>query len=371
MEESRLHWAVLLALGLLCVQCGTESGEAKRITGDPCSWGSQCEGAVCLNESQGGEPTGWAAGMCTSLCKEGQCASGQTCTDLTDAPYCLQDCTAEQSDHCREGYLCHSKLNVCFPDCRQVDFCPDDFVCTASGECEYEWPATSEAVLGAPCTDDQGCGTDWCIAAEDANGPTGWTDGMCTQPCPDAVCPDGFGCLLLDEKAWCLPACEGVGCREGYVCQPDTNLCLPDCNQGWECGQGYVCAPDGICKYQWPQLAPIGAPCSEHANCVSGWCLFDQKPDGQPSGWVGGTCSLPCGAGCPPPTKCAVLATEGLCLQPCFGPPDSLDCRPEYVCDPDYKVCLPNCHNDGWECGPNFVCTMMGICKPPGPGPGG
>lgn len=252
---------LVVMLAMLAFGCGSVAGdpEGDRPTGDPCSWGAQCEGGVCINEEQAGLETGWAGGMCTSLCSQGQCGPGQNCVDLTDAPYCLPACTANLDSHCREGYVCHSLYQVCFPDCRMVDFCIEGYVCSGAGECVFDWPL----------------------------------------------------------------------------------------------------------------LTPVGGPCQEHADCASGWCLFESGPDSQPTGWQGGTCSLPCGAGCPPGTSCAVLAGAGWCLQPCMGPPDSPACREDYICDPDYHVCLPDCRNDGWECGPNFKCNMMGVCVPPGgPGPG-
>src|SRR5437879_3981168 len=75
-------------------------------------------------------------------------------------------------------------------------------------------------------------------------------------------------------------------------------------------------------------LAPVGAACSDNAQCATGFCghsgLFVSIP--------GGYCTLDCSAGkgiCPAGSFCAPLNNVGnFCLSDC--PPDP--CRSGYVC---------------------------------------
>ena len=363
----------LLAMLALCVTCGEPAVETYRATGEACEWGIQCDGEVCITQMQGQDYSGWKDGMCTRLCSDGVCYDQEVCVDLSDGRYCLPDCVLDSGKEvkCREGYVCHSLYGACYPDCHEFGNCPDGYECNLDGECEFQWPA--RVPLGQPCNLDSECDSGWCIAPTDDDGFTGWTKGVCTAPCPDGSCVDDFQCVALDGKAFCLPACgPEAPCREGYACNPQTKACLPNCqNPGWDCGDGFNCNPEGICQYNWPQLTPIGGPCDEDFDCAAGWCIEESNDEGQPTGWVDGNCMVPCGPmkACPPQSSCMVLMGNGFCLPACFGPPQSPDCREDYVCDPDFHVCLPNCHNHGWSCGPQFVCQQDGTCmspKPPG-----
>jgi len=168
-----------------------------------------------------------------------------------DGRYCLPECTPESVSTCRENYLCHSLLKVCYPDCRAGMGCAEGFLCGDNGECTFDWPVLN--AIGDPCQTTSDCVTNWCLPATDDDGETGWTGGTCTVPCGPAPpgCPPGTGCMIMEGEAYCLLHCVGPPtgdqCREGYVCDPDVHLCLPDCNDGFPCGEQLECKPNGVC----------------------------------------------------------------------------------------------------------------------------
>jgi len=357
---------IAVCAGVLCVAaaCGSgERAEALRPTGDPCSWGMQCEGGMCIAESVGSTRTGFSDGTCTELCIEQPCSVGDVCVDLRDGLYCLPACGGE-SGECRPGYVCHSLLGACFPSCKNTG-CPGGMQCLPEGECGYE--AATLTVLGGPCAGDSECQTGYCVTAFSGGEFTGWHSGMCVQPCTDDGCPDGSEPVVLGQEPWCLPAClPDAPCREGYVCSPVAQACLPDCTLGWMCGEGYLCMADGTCQVDWAELNPLGGPCDADFDCASGWCA-EETEVGVPTGWKGGMCTLPCGAGCPLGTGCMVFLGEGICMPVCPpGSPPSSGCRDGYICDPYVHMCLPDCRNEGWDCGDHFNCNGMGVCIPAG-----
>ena len=316
--------------------------------GHPCQWDIDCESGLCLPEYSAGEQTGWTDGMCTSFCPAGDCAEGTTCVRLCDGNYCLPTC--EDSAHCRPGYVC-TESGACLPDCRSGFDC-GEFECSEEGQCLP--PSCDLGLLGAPCASDARCDSGVCFESTDDDGPTGWTDGMCTEPCTEN-CPGK--CVVIDSTAWCLPACEdSASCRSGYLCD-DSGACLPDCRLGWDCGDGYVCGDDGRCEVDTSNLASFGEPCTADHTCETGVCFEETDEDGA-TGWIDGICARPCTDSCP--GGCVVLDGEPWCLPSCAT---ADDCRTGYVCSDDSSVCLPDCRLD-WDCGDDYICADDGQCEP-------
>jgi hypothetical protein len=224
---------------------------------------------------------------------------------------------------------------------------------------------------GSSCAWGRQCAGRVCIGAHLGGRDTGWTGGMCTERCLDGNCPAGQVCADLGDGLYCLPGCAAAAdCREAYVCNPVLGACLPDCTLGWDCGDDFLCGGDGLCVVDWPELAPVGGPCDQDADCSDGWCL-EETGGGAPTGWSGGACTVPCGPGglCPAAAGCMVLEGEGWCLPRCQGPGGPA-CRDGYVCDPFMHVCVPSCQNAGWDCGEIYPCREDGVCGLPAP-PGG
>jgi hypothetical protein len=81
-----------------------------------------------------------------------------------------------------------------------------------------------------------------------------------------------------------------------------------------------------------PDLAkgePIGGPCTTNGDCAMGVCVP----------FPGGYCSEPCAnSACPSGATCVTSGQTSACLAACAR---ATDCRPGYVCDPTYYVCVP------------------------------
>jgi hypothetical protein len=349
----------LLLSALLSISCGSDSTDSQP-TGASCTFGMQCEGEVCITEFAGSLFTGWPDGMCTDTCAHGTCSEDSVCSDLGDGLYCLPACTS--IDDCRSGYVCHQHYKACYPHCKQIG-CQEGWLCSQDGQCHFNY---SLSPSGFSCSSDSDCTTGACLPALIDGEFTGWHGGMCFAYCTSTGCDEDSTCVILDEIPYCLPTCTSQStCREGYICSTSHGACLPDCSLGWDCGPGFLCLADGSCAVDWPELQEVGEPCKLDAECITGWCL-EAESDSQSTGWESGTCTIPCGPGgqCPTGSKCMVLDEEGWCLPNCFGPPDSPDCRDQYICDPFTHVCLPNCHNDGWDCTNQYNCNPQGVCAP-------
>ncbi len=353
-----------LGLAVMVLGACGDGWSENRQDGLECRWGAQCDGQVCLTSTLAGVPTGWEGGMCTRLCSTGVCPQDESCTNLGDGLYCLPKC--ENGQECRSGYVCDNRLEVCLPSC-VVAGCPQGYACDEAGLCQFDWSGLGD--VGQECDGDAECRSGFCIPSMEGGVFTGWTGGMCTDVCGGKECPQGASCVILSGEPWCLPSCgPELGCREGYVCRDDWQACLPDCTLGWLCGEGFLCMADGKCEVILPELAPVGSGCGVDSDCADGWCLEEVDPQMGPTGWVGGSCSMPCGAGigCSAGTACVVLEAAGWCLPPC-GAMGQPECREGYVCDPYLHACLPNCANEGWSCGMQYTCRSDGVCGTPFP----
>ncbi len=354
--------ALSFAVSFLGFGCGNAGN---RVAGEACGFDNQCEGGVCIPESLNGEFTGWPGGLCTSPCLDGACPDGQVCQSLDGWLYCLPGCT--ESADCRADYVCNADAGACYPDCRVSLNCPEGLRCGEDGACT----ATLEdaALIGSTCAADYQCASGICFEARDTQAGYAWYGGMCVEPAKAAGCPEGSTGVKLDEGVYCLPDCnQTLPCRDHFVCSEDAGVCLPDCRSGFVCGEDYACSKEGDCRYDWPELNPLGSPCDGVEQCQSGWCLGGMDPAPDPA-WSGGMCSHPCLApgDCEASFGCLPMQGQGFCLPQCT--PGSSSCRSGYVCDPDVRLCLPNC-NKGWNCGPYLECGPDGVCHHKGPMPG-
>jgi hypothetical protein len=360
MSRVRLLAVSLVATSLLACPSGLRTVA----DGQPCDWNEQCAGGVCLPATSDGTATGWTGGTCTRPCVDSACNPDEVCVDLGGAGACLPRCLSADGGEtaCRSGYICNPTAGTCLPDCRNGWSCGELYTCQADGTCGL--PAGDAGTVGAPCTGDVDCTSGICFAETENGAATGWTGGSCAAVCDgDGGCVNGGACAVLSGKPWCLESCgDGSVCREGYVCDTAFGTCLPDCHTtGWSCGTGFACTADGQCEVAASTLAAVGAPCTAASDCASGIC-FAQTEDGGPTGWTGGTCADVCVDGVCSSGACSVLSDQTWCLEACTT---DTDCRTDYVCDPDYKSCLPNCENAGWSCGSSLTCSTTGHCVVP------
>ena len=92
---------------------------------------------------------------------------------------------------------------------------------------------------GGPCQLPEDCEVGECLP--DLPG------GLCLAGCArDADCGPGAHCLALQDGNYCFEDCAG-GCREGWVCYADDDICYPACEFSG-CAEGYVCGREGFCE---------------------------------------------------------------------------------------------------------------------------
>jgi MYXO-CTERM domain-containing protein len=165
--------------------------------------------------------------LCDPKCSgESQfCPAGSTCTPVGPSSICIpQDCTA---GGCPPGGTC--KNGLCVPACDTI-VCPTGQVCE-DGQC-------LDPCMGVQCPSPQIC-----------------QQGKCAPPC--ACFAQDIGCSSLSgtvcDKAAnmgggaCVPpACVGMTCDPGKVCNPINGVCVDICN-GVMCPVGQKCVSGGGC----------------------------------------------------------------------------------------------------------------------------
>ena len=184
------------------------------------------------------------------------CPAGASCAPTPSGNLCVpQNCT---DGSCLAGGVC--KDGVCVPACTTV-VCPSGQVCQ-DGQC-------LDACQGVQCPVGQAC-----------------KDGVCTFPCAcfagDTGCAGGNVCDKMGSATCVPPACVGVVCDPGQVCNPINGACADICN-GVMCPQGQVCAPPGGCVPVCDtKTCPMGLVCNpqtgacEDTSCGNITCFPPQ-----------------------------------------------------------------------------------------------
>jgi hypothetical protein len=244
------------------------------------------------------------------------CGDGATCVDLdgagSGAPLCLKTC--ENDGSCRMGYVCEGAwfgaslpAKSCVPGTR------------------------ADVAVGAACANAGACPPSWfCLRPQD-----GFPDGYCTRSCGQ----------------------QGPSCPGDAFCQVNFGVCLDGCSEPSQCRQPrYTChnrmfgAPlaQSTCV-PFTAAAHIGDPCQTFSDCtLGGFCIEATNDQGEPTGFTGGYCSLPCGAAgapaCPEGSLCQSFGPNAaVCLDECAM---NADCRANqgYVCRtfaPTRLACFP------------------------------
>lgn len=236
---------------------------------------------------------------------------------------------------------------------------------------------TGSGTIGDSCKEKSDCTSKFCFLETYDGEFSGWQDGYCSNECSaDKDCGSGASCRELEDGYYCLSLCTSAeNCREGYICDIDWQVCVPDCRlkTDW-CPQGYVCGEDGSCIDE--ALANIekasknlGDPCIVNWECISDYCIPEKNEEDVFTGWSEGFCSKICRGDldCDTGNVCRPIGEERICLTTCSS---NQECRNGYVCDMMGRMCLPDCRL-GWSCGENLTCMQQdGLCRPEG-GPGG
>ena len=315
------EWLVILSGVLGCmVPHGARAGSA---SGAPCSDGSMCASAICVDgvccdtlcdglcercDGVAAVPAGTCGLIPSGLdpqteCPEvGQCdtvcdgAGGCSVLQCPDGEPCTEDLSCV-SGQCVDGFCCDSACSGTCVACNLVgvegscvpipsgtdpqEDCPDSGGCVST--CA-PFSACSEFCgnLGAPCSDLLECDTLLCVDSVCCNSAC---DGVCEtcaesglaglcQPVPAGEDPAG-DCPAVDG---CVGGCDGLGaCRRcsdaGGPCDSDGECRSSICSEGVCCDR--LC--DGVC--QGCDVEGLVGVCSPEpdgtdpdGDCLSGVC---------------------------------------------------------------------------------------------------
>lgn len=335
-------------------------------------------GAACMDSSECGDgpPSGVCVdGACRPGCGavEGTCRGDRQCADdgfCVVAPRC-----ATQGDCGHPDYNCIDQRCVRRCDRPYGYPCHGDSTCDAFGRC-------TGLGVGAACTDDDACGTGYCLIL--GSPPV---ESYCTRPCAaTSDCPLDFTCARVDGAKQCVRETSFSGSQmldtpTGGACTAMVNTCQSQlCSTGdfclERCSRDENCDPfdlDCVTIELDTQNGTIflnacvtnggfavGQSCLNNDQCQSGLCNRYTEQ-----------CAKPCcsGADCAAGDICTVydLATAlplTVCLTP--GAPGTLEygaaCNNNTACrsglcvpvDPDNqagpKACTTYCCDD-FDCG--------------------
>lgn len=349
MTRRALHWAPILAAGVLVLAACGDITVAGDVPAGCCSEDEQCEdGARCLR------PSTATYGVCAATPGEGRCFD--------------------------DG------------DCEGGDLCADAVVCACGAECEPS-PGTCEGSDGC-CTSDDDCGDDQVCRGGDPDGggcaPAPdigecYTDEDCG---PGIVCEGAVICGCAEKCLITLGECNvsrdccmlDTDCGPDRICRGrnalgDDGTCVPllgegqcfeldDCGPDTFCEGGSVCGCTEECAIAMGSCEPVGPAC----------CAGDSECTGDqvcalPSTMTDGRCVAPAAEGecwssseCAPSESCINMMTCG-CL-PCQMPEMPGVCLEESGCCGGDTDCPP-----GWVCRGQNENEGAGACAP-GPPPG-
>ena len=352
--------------------------------------GEPCNGVTCVAQdamqcglytcSGGGELGDECAVVC-DVEDDGKCIDAAHC----DASHCLPDLADGQvcdeasdcaSGHCQNGFCCP------FGDCcRMASDCPT--FGTRAPVCDN--PTACQGTRGeAVCNSNYVCGTDGVEQDDSACGPIVVADDCglyrevhCTggrnqsdPPCP-TTCHGHADC---DDVAWCDPVSDTCApdLDDGESCGDDDERCRSGhCQNGFCCASGDCCATAQDCpgRYSTPPTCPSPEACDGEADvavCTDSTCHTAQHVDDDSA--CGPTVIADdCGAYRSIYCTGASTQTAPHCPTSCTG--DS-ECDSDAYCDGGH-ACVPDepdggsCSDDG-ECQSghcnNGHCCASGMC---------
>ncbi len=301
------------------------------------------------------------AGQVGSPCPDGGgCVSPNKCITQPVAggppvQFCTRGCPTGVGHMCEVPLVCQSSTA---------------FTPSFDGACLR--PLTAVTQVGAPCSDDNMCGSSsgLCQRPEPkGNGNTFWYGGYCWQDCSPSrgPCPPGSTCNQLGNVNMCLLSCR-VGfadCRPGYACANTSQggVCVPRCEFNDDCISGFACRVcDGLCVSVNNPAQP-GDVCTDDGDCGLGQTCIRVSASSDVR-----MCSQACGLGCqmcPGNSTCHPVPTAGnqfFCLRNCSGP---ATCPVGLVCSnlATGRACLPPCQSDR-DCAVGTICDL-GSCTVP------
>lgn len=175
---------------------------------------------------------------------------------------------------CRDGKLaCVQQVEAREETCNGLDddcdgevdngaTCPGDQICHRGACVPRCYPGEFACFHGTVC--DEGVCVEPACKGVRCSGGSVCEDGECKAPCDGVTCPAGKVCRLGS----CVDPCEGVSCDPGQVC--DGGACRPMCGC-LPCEGGLSCASDGRCVE--PGCEDLS--CEAGTHCRAGVCVDD------------------------------------------------------------------------------------------------
>jgi Putative metal-binding motif len=208
---------------------------------------------------------------------------------------------------CPTNLYCYQSL--CLPTCDKGEFkCPTGSTCETTDVASLCVPndcTTGGCPPGSVCDPN----TKTCKPACDGVVcPIGQVcqDGSCVDPCSNVKCPSPKECIAGECKPPCSCFAGDAGCPSGLVCDKGgSDQCVPAACQGVSCASGQHCNDAGQCVGMCDGVVcPQGQKCDDTNGCV-GLCDGVSCPSGQSCDPATGTCTdTSCTPACSPPTMC-------------------------------------------------------------------
>lgn len=282
-----------------------DPGDGDLADGETCDEDDECASNFCKEDHFGD--------YCASPCETGD------------------DCPGDSADfefECEETEVGSGSIDACVrqdpPACDSENDCDTDAACaivaSEDGD-ELETvclPDNGGNNAGGACSDHDDCLSRYCM--EDL--------GICSAPCTDrGVCGNYQICteetLEKDGASDQVQSCQEMPvteCSASVDCDFDETAC----NQLMVDDDGDV--ESAVCGFTNPMEDPLGGDCSNHNDCESDLCWFDEEGDG-------GECSVYCeetDRDCADEQVCAGMAADlGVCLGACG---ENADCSGGNVC---------------------------------------
>ena len=330
-------------------------------TADTCDAKAGCQHAPAEGACDDGD-------ACTTgdVCKEGNCAAGQT-KDCDDEDGSTVDSCDPNTGLCKNTKKpgCSPSANSCAGRCGEYDgsaACQCDSACKTYQDCCPDIDQVCGANAGCcgdkDCDDDEACTKDTC-----------GSDGACKNEAlaDDSVCDDGAECTTekcLGGACAITPKADNTDCGDGNKCidagciNGGCAKASKDCDDDDSCTTDLCSAADGACQHA---AKALGSACSDGETCTTsdkcdagGQCVGTAQADGV-------NCND--GFSCTAKDRCQT----GVCV----GTPDDTPCDDKNTCTIDLcsvkgaagTGCLHDPVKDGTLCQDGDKCTVSDACK--------
>ncbi len=181
---------------------------------------------------------------------------------------------------CDSAAACEGEM-ICLTDFPE-GYCSND--CDSDADCDMGTCILDTCL--ASCGDDGDCRDGYsCVHGDQGRAcapPARGYHGLGDSCQGELDCVDELSCLAVSEEGQqCTETCTSVlNCGSQADCID--GLCRRSCAGDEDCHQDQVCAstPDGRFCTPLPPLSPLGGPCAENQDCVSGLTCLTDAPEG-------------------------------------------------------------------------------------------